>query len=232
MLSKKMAFSLMSLITLLAFAFAAPSVMAAAFEIKIAGPTAVNYAVADGIIDNDGPVMVMLKVSSGQPIADLVGDPAVDPPAMTDTITVYVFDKDGFLIDLADTETDTGSVTVVDQDIVAYPMKTPKEHRLLVTITPDEVGTDPDLVPDIAKVIIEIKGAIKSADPTLATADASSKADAVRHTITLSTAPTGAQLTDIPKVFPFSGCVRVANRLFRLSKKRSLRFRPLMFVLC
>ena len=37
MLSKKMTFSLMSLITLLAFAFVAPSAMAAAFEITIAG---------------------------------------------------------------------------------------------------------------------------------------------------------------------------------------------------
>ena len=44
MLSKKMTFSLMSLITLLALAFAVPSAMAAAFEIKIAGPTAVGYA--------------------------------------------------------------------------------------------------------------------------------------------------------------------------------------------
>ena len=44
MLSKKMTFSLMSLITLLALAFAVPSAMAAAFEIKVAGPTAVNYA--------------------------------------------------------------------------------------------------------------------------------------------------------------------------------------------
>ena len=175
MLSKKMAFSLMSLITIIALAFAVPSAMGDAFEIKIAGRTAVNYAVIGNppVIDNDGAVMVMLKVSSGQPIANLVlgGTLATD-----DTITVYAFDKDGFLIDL--TENDTGTVAVVDQEITAYPMKTPKEHRLLVTITPDEVGSGADAVPDIAKVIIEIKGAIKSADPTLATADASSKADA------------------------------------------------------
>ena len=38
----------------------------------------------------------------------------------------------------------------------------------------------------IAKVVIEITGGIKSTDPTLAAADAVSKADAVRHTITLT----------------------------------------------
>ena len=38
MLSKKMAFSLMSLITLLALAFAVPSAMAAVFEIKVVDP--------------------------------------------------------------------------------------------------------------------------------------------------------------------------------------------------
>ena len=185
MLSKKMAFSLMSLITLLALAFAVPSAMAAAFEVKIAGPTTANYVGTDGTDD----IPVMLKVSSGQPIADLV---ATATPATTDTITVYAFDEDGFLIDLADN--DTGSVTVADQAIADYPMKTPKEHRLLVTIMPD------DPAPDIAKVIIEIAGGITSADPTLAAADAVSKADAVRHTITLSMAPTADQLENIPKV--------------------------------
>ena len=70
-------------------------------------------------------------------------------------------------------------------------MKTPKMHQLLVTITPAEADTAPDAtMPDIAKVIIEIKGGIMSTDPTLAAADAVSKADAVRHTITLSAAPT------------------------------------------
>ena len=43
MLSNKMTFSLMSLITIIALAFAVPSAMAAAFEIKVAGPTTANY---------------------------------------------------------------------------------------------------------------------------------------------------------------------------------------------
>ena len=101
--------------------------------------------------------------------------------------------KDGFTVALTDT-----NVTVVDQAIADYAMKTPKMHQLLVTITPAEVGTP--AMPDIAKVIISIKGGIMSTDPTLAEADAVSKEDVVRHTITLSMAPTADQLTNIPKV--------------------------------
>ena len=199
MLSKKMTFSLMSLITLLAFAFAVPSAMGAVFEIKVVGPTVANYAGTAGI----DPIMVRLKVSSGQPIADLVHTPGAAATA-TDDITVVAFDEDGFAATLSAT-----NVTVVDLPKAAnnsiaggafYAMKTPKEHQLLVTITPTEVGPVGDRMPDIAKVIISIKGGITSTDVTLAAADAVSKTDVVRHTITLSTAPTADQLEEIPKV--------------------------------
>ena len=62
-------------------------------------------------------------------------------------------------------------------------------------MTPAVDGTP--VIPDIAKVVISIKGAIKSTDPTLAAADAVSKAEAVNHTITLSQA---ADRTNLPKV--------------------------------
>ena len=191
MLSKKMAFSLMSLITLFAFAFVVPSVIAAAFEIKVAGPTSAEYVVNDeGAIPTDGgdddpEIEVKLKVSSGQPIADLTAT----------EIKISTFDGDGFVVDLA--LVTTGTVTVLDLPIAAvdpvdvtnnpdnvfYAMKTPKEHQLLVRITP-AAGAITDST--IAKVVISIKGEIGSTDPTLAAADAVSKADAVRHTITLT----------------------------------------------
>ena len=47
MLSKKMTFSLMSLITLLALGFVVSSAMAGDFEIKIAGRSAVAYTLAE-----------------------------------------------------------------------------------------------------------------------------------------------------------------------------------------
>ena len=193
MLSKKMTFSLMSLITLLAFAFVAPSAMAAAFEIKVAGPTSADYvADDDGTIPNSNQeIEVKLKVSSGQPIADLLytaGDGTTDD----DDITVAAFDKDGFAVTLT-----AQNLTIVEQDRTAYAKATPKEHQLLVTITPAG-GAITDST--IAKVIISIAGGIMSTDVTLAAADAVSKADAVRHTITLSAAPTADQLEKIPKV--------------------------------
>ena len=198
MLSKKMAFSLMSLVTLLALAFVVPSAMAAAFEVKVAGPTSAEYVVdADGDIGPDSGIEVLLKVSSGQPIADLMFTPG-DTPDEDDTISVAAFDKNGFMVALTD-----ANVTVMDlpktgddEDDV-YAMKTPKEHQLLVTIT---LAGDEITDSTIAKVIISINGALTSTDPTLAAADAKSKADVVRHTITLSAAADATGLANVPKV--------------------------------
>ena len=194
MLSKKMAFSLMSLITLFAFAFVVPSAMAAAFEIKIAGPTSAEYVVDDAtgaIAETNPEIEVKLKVSSGQPIDNLTAT----------EITISAFDGDGFVIDLA-AEGENTEVTVFDLPIVAldtadsqgdnpgnvfYAMKTPKEHQLLVRITPVGDTTSRAIIDStIAKVVISIKGEIGSTDPTLAAADSKSKADVVRHTITLT----------------------------------------------
>ena len=64
MLSKKMTFSLMSLITLLAFAFVVPSAIAQdEFKVEFEGRTAVNVATG-------APTVVTLKVTTGQPVAD------------------------------------------------------------------------------------------------------------------------------------------------------------------
>ena len=184
MLSKKMTFSLMSLITLLAFAFVAPSAMAAAFEIKVAGPTSVSYAAGeDGeaiLTGTVAEVEVKLKVSSGQPIADFTyALPVADPD--TNEITVAAFDEDGFAVVLTNSNVTVEDLprTSTQPDADVYATKTPKEHQLLVTITPGTTDT-------IARVVISIKGALTSTDPTLAAADAVSKADAVRHTITLT----------------------------------------------
>ena len=67
MLSKKMAFSLMSLITLLAFAFVAGDAFAAdkPFEIKITGPATATYDAVDSV------VMVDLIVESAHAIPNL-----------------------------------------------------------------------------------------------------------------------------------------------------------------
>ena len=67
MLSKKMTFSLMSLITLLAFAFVAGDAFAAEkpFEITIVGRTTVTYAAVDSAVTVD------LVIESAQAIPPL-----------------------------------------------------------------------------------------------------------------------------------------------------------------
>ena len=69
MLSKKMTFSLMSLITLLAFAFVVSSAMAAdPVVVTIEGRTAVSHAVGtDGT--TPAVTMIPLKVTTDQPVA-------------------------------------------------------------------------------------------------------------------------------------------------------------------
>ena len=68
MLSKKMTFSLMSLITILALAFTVTPVMAVGeFSVTITGPTSVTYTLTDRVHD---PVTFDLMVETGQPIGD------------------------------------------------------------------------------------------------------------------------------------------------------------------
>ena len=200
MLSKKMAFSLMSLIAIFALAFVVPSAMGAAFEIKVSGPTAVDYGQNNQTppaTDFTVAVTTRLKVSSGQPIADLTYAFPVPTPD-TNEITVAVFDEDGFALsgtgvtirDLPKVDPTPNIANDNNGQNAFYAMKTPKEHQLLVTITPGATDT-------IAKVIISINGEITSTDPTLAAADSKSKKDAVRHTITLSEAVSTA---GVPRV--------------------------------
>ena len=59
MLSKKMTFSLMSLITLLAFAFVAPSAMAAAFDVGIG----VDDVVVGDALDIEYDESIVIKVA-------------------------------------------------------------------------------------------------------------------------------------------------------------------------
>ena len=66
MLSKKMAFSLMSLITIFALTFVVSSAMAEGeFEVKIVGRTAVTY------VDAADDIRFTLKVTAGQLIPTL-----------------------------------------------------------------------------------------------------------------------------------------------------------------
>ena len=92
MLSKKMTFSLMSLITLLAFAFVVPSAIAQdEFKVEFEGRTAVN--VEDTVAD---ATVVTLKVTTGQPVADMAEDGDISNVL---NMAVLVVDRNGLTID-------------------------------------------------------------------------------------------------------------------------------------
>ena len=221
MLSKKMTFSLMSLITLLAFAFAfvADDAFAAEkpFEITIVGRTTVTYAAANSAVTVD------LVIESAQPIPAL----ALTTDADASNVKVTAIDRNGFLV--AD-----ASITIMDRVVADYPMRTAKKRQLRIVITQQPAAAPNADKGVIAKVVIEIP-AIMTTDPTVLATDRNdtllNMSKLVQHTITLSMAAWRI-LMIFRAWFRSSGCVLVAKRLSVLSKRRKLQRRPLMFVLC
>ena len=146
MLSKKMAFSLMRLITLLTLAMAVLSAMATGdFEVKIEGRTAVTYATGEATVG------VKLKV---------IADKSLPNPLVTN---LSVFDKDGFPIAI---DINNPQITVTDD--TDYAMRTGSVRQLDVNISVKiNDGT-------VAKVVITVPKTATT-DPTVLAADSMSK---------------------------------------------------------
>ena len=145
MLSKKMAFSLMRLITLLTLAMAVFSAMAGDFEVKIEGRTTVTYAAGETTIE------VKLKV---------IADKTLPNPLVTN---LSVFDKDDFLIGI---DIDNPQITVTDD--TDYAMRTGRVRQLDVNIS---VKINDNRV---AKVVVTVPRTA-TPDPTVPAADSMSK---------------------------------------------------------
>ena len=146
MLSKKMAFSLMRLITLLTLAMAVLSAMATGdFEVKIEGRTGVTYATGETTVE------VKLRV---------IADKSLPNPLVTN---LSVFDKDGFPIAI---DINNPQITVTDD--IDYAMRTGRVRQLDVNISVKiNDGT-------VAKVVITVPK-IATTDPTVPAADSMSK---------------------------------------------------------
>ena len=145
MLSEKMAFSLMRLITLLTLAIAVFSAMAGDFEVKIEGRTTVTYATGEATIE------VKLKV---------IADKTLPNPLVTN---LSVFDKDDFLIGI---DINNPQITVTDD--TDYAMRTGRVRQLDVNIS---VKINDNRV---AKVVITVPKTATT-DPTVLAADSMSK---------------------------------------------------------
>ena len=146
MLSKKMAFSLMRLITLLTLAIAVLSAMATGdFEVKVEGRTAVTYATGETTIE------VKLRVIADKPLPN---------PLVTN---LSVFDKDGFPIAI---DINNPQITVTDDTDSA--MRTGSVRQLDVNISVKiNDGT-------VAKVVITVPKTATT-DLTVPAADSMSK---------------------------------------------------------
>ena len=145
MLSKKMVFSLMRLITIFALVFAVPSAMAGDFEVKVEGRTTVTYATGEATVG------VKLKVIADKPLPN---------PLVTN---LSVFDKGGFRIAI---DIDNPQITVTDD--TDYAMRTGSVRQLNVNISVKiNDGT-------VARVVITVPKTATS-DPTVPAADSMSK---------------------------------------------------------
>ena len=179
MLSKKMTFSLMSLITIFALAFVAPSAMAVDFKVTITGQTVATYA-ATAVTD---PIIFKLLVTSEEALFEplTIGiDGGTTPDGVLDgedeedtlaNITGEVRDNRGFTTTLWG----DSRVTITD-DQTGFDDRTVKRRRLSVSITPQTSGTDPII--DLVTITIPV-----FETPDTRVGDEHDESIAVTHTI-------------------------------------------------
>ena len=174
MLSKKMTFSLMSLITLLAFAFVVPSAIAQdEFKVEFEGRTAVN-------VDTTEATVATLKVTTGQPVADADDDGDIDL-----ALTTLVVNRNGLTIDYTVTIADDASFSV---------MKTAKVRRFTISLP----SLDADAQDDLPYTIYITVPVLTTNDPTIAIDKMAHVSKAVIHKITLNKSI--ADIDDLPGV--------------------------------
>ena len=145
MLSKKMVFSLVRLLTIFAPVFVVLSAIAGDFEVKIEGRTMVIYAAGETTVG------VKLKVIADKPLPN---------PLLAN---FSVFDKDGFLIAI---DVDNPEVTVTDD--TDYAMRTGTVRQLDINI-PVKINDG-----TVAQVVITVPKTATT-DPTVPAADNMSK---------------------------------------------------------
>ena len=178
MLSNKMTFSLMSLITILALAFVVSPAIAADFTTKVTQVGTLTYQVnADGTALSTEAITVDLDIEFGKPIGGIVGDTA----AGAVNITATSFDKFGQVV--------TATIDLLDLPVTdddpddAYPARTASKRRIRLSITaanPTAGATDPPTAL-VTKIIVSIPK-FQTIDPSVAAAD--NMSEAKFHTIT------------------------------------------------
>ena len=152
MLSKKMAFSLTSLITIFALALVVPSAMAVDFKVMIDGAKVVTYPTGQETTQLTDPILLTVTSEEALPDPLTIGTDTDDNGLIdhaTDilgNIIVTTRDERGFEKALLTAGTDlhaslaTG-VTVVDDPVGTFANRSVKLRQLRVTITPGAAPT-------------------------------------------------------------------------------------------
>ena len=180
MLSKKMAFSLMSLITILAIAFVAPSAMAQV-KVTLSGMTSVSHGgTTESPTDTMVDIVIVTDKNTAMPL--LAGTDA--------TVTAVVFDKDSSVVDQA------GNPVTFDQS--TGRTSTGIRKHITMTVPPQLNGTNPQPPtggPNLPLRVVVTIPAFAPSDPS----DATVASAVMYRTITITRILT-ADATNRPKV--------------------------------
>ena len=203
MLSKKMTFSLMSLITLLALAFVTlPASAADPFDVTFEGRTAVTYAVstdtAVAIQDRPQDTSVIVTIKSGLPVAAMMQSvKAFDKNNLPITGVGNADESgDGVTAGAVILELTSASVDSGDANYDADYQPTSTMRKYWIGIDP-QAGVD-DLI--VAKVVVSV-AELTTNDPTAVDdkgALVTTKLKSYTRVITLTAVPTDT--SDLPKV--------------------------------
>ena len=150
MLSKKMAFSLMSLITLLALAFVVPTTMAADdFD--------ATFSVTNRVYDTD--ILVTLTFGSNVGLANAMA--ILNTDLTKNLLSVRIVDKNGVVTDLTGVSTpviESGDITAKDTILNVTGIQTDGK-TFKFTIPEANTGSDD------RQILLAIKAGVKEADP-------------------------------------------------------------------
>ena len=187
MLSKKMAFSLTSLITIFALAFIVSPVMAQV-KVEVMGPTAVHHA---GTVATPADTVVNITIKTDKSVAT----PTIGTAPATD-IAIATFDKDG-------TATDTANVATIAA--TAGATNTGMMHYFTVTV-PFAAVTPANLP---LRVVLTVP-ALKPLDPSDTTAASAVKYHAITVRSALAANPSRPTVVSIQRLRPGSQTVVAA----------------------
>ena len=198
MLSKKMAVSLMCLLTIIALAFGVPSAMAGNFKVKFSA--------------GDASLAIPTTSTAKTVTAQLVVESEKDlPPDISSSVKLYVLNEKGAGIS-------TQEYTVTVKDAIGYTMRTAKKRRLDVEVTLKTKTS----AQNVRTVVLTIP-TLTTPDPTVPVADR--KSDPVNHTLHIRMA-VAADTSSRPKVVSIQRLRPVSQTVVSTFEAQKIKAEP------